>query len=179
MTARVSRRGFLKLGGLTAAIGASELVLPARNVQAEGEGPSGELLGRTTLSYEPVSILETVSALGDGDVHRFNYPDEDSPCLLIKTGQACPGGVGPDADIVAYSALCSHQGCPLSYDVEGRVLQCHCHFSIFDPELNGQMICGQATASQPRILLAYDAETDSIAAVGVEGLIYGRQANLL
>ena len=41
------------------------------------------------------------------------------------------------------------------------------------------MVTGQATEDLPRILLAYDAATDSIHAVGVDGLIYGRQSNIL
>lgn len=41
------------------------------------------------------------------------------------------------------------------------------------------MITGQATEDLPRILLRYDAEDDSITAIGVDGLIYGRQANIL
>jgi arsenite oxidase small subunit len=41
------------------------------------------------------------------------------------------------------------------------------------------MVCGQATEELPRIVLKYDAKTDAISAVGVEGLIYGRQANVL
>ena len=41
------------------------------------------------------------------------------------------------------------------------------------------MVCGQATENLPRVLLDYDAKTDTLNAVGVDGLIYGRQANVL
>jgi arsenite oxidase small subunit len=41
------------------------------------------------------------------------------------------------------------------------------------------MVCGQATENLPRIKLDYDAKTDSIHASGVDGLIYGRQSNIL
>ena len=34
-------------------------------------------------------------------------------------------------------------------------------------------------ADLPRVLLDYDAKTDTVSAVGVDGLIYGRQANIL
>ena len=40
------------------------------------------------------------------------------------------------------------------------------------------MVCGQATEDLPRIALEYDAKSDSVTAVGVDGLIYGRQANI-
>jgi arsenite oxidase small subunit len=40
-------------------------------------------------------------------------------------------------------------------------------------------VCGQATVNLPQIVLDYDAAADRISAVGVQGLIYGRVANLL
>ena len=89
------------------------------------------------------------------------------------------GGVGPNADIVAYSSLCTHMGCPVAYDGGSKTFKCGCHFSIFDPENNGQMVCGQATEDLPKIKLVYDAKTDSVNAMGVDGLIYGRQSNIL
>ena len=41
------------------------------------------------------------------------------------------------------------------------------------------MICGQATEDLPRIVLEYDAKDDRVTAVAIDGLIYGRQANVL
>jgi arsenite oxidase small subunit len=45
--------------------------------------------------------------------------------------------------------------------------------------MSGQMVCGQATEDLPMIKLSYDAKNDSVTAVGIDGLIYGRQANIL
>ena len=70
-------------------------------------------------------------------------------------------------------------GCPVTYDATEHVFKCPCHFSMFDAEKGGQMICGQATENLPRVHLEYDASAGTVAAVGVEGLIYGRQANVL
>jgi arsenite oxidase small subunit len=50
---------------------------------------------------------------------------------------------------------------------------------MFDPEKSGQMICGQATEDLPQIQLSYDEGNDTVHAVAVTGLIYGRQANVL
>jgi arsenite oxidase small subunit len=41
------------------------------------------------------------------------------------------------------------------------------------------MVCGQATENLPQIVLEYNARNDAVVAVGVEGLIYGRQSNML
>jgi arsenite oxidase small subunit len=97
----------------------------------------------------------------------------------VKTGKPVPGGVGPDADIVAYSSLCTHMGCPVNYDAAERIFKCPCHYSMFDAELSGEMICGQATENLPQIELRYNAKDGSISAVSVNGLIYGRQSNLI
>jgi arsenite oxidase small subunit len=70
-------------------------------------------------------------------------------------------------------------GCPMSYDVSAKTFKCPCHYSVFDPDNRGQMVCGQATENLPQIQLSYDAATDSVRAVGVNGLIYGRQSNIL
>ena len=41
------------------------------------------------------------------------------------------------------------------------------------------MVSGQATENLPSIVLEYNPKDDSVRAVAVEGLIYGRQSNLL
>ncbi len=50
---------------------------------------------------------------------------------------------------------------------------------MFDSEKAGQMVTGQATEDLPRILLSYDKASGDIKAVGVDGLIFGRQANVV
>jgi arsenite oxidase small subunit len=110
---------------------------------------------------------------------NFAYPDASSPCVAIRMGAPVAGGVGPNNDIVAFSSMCTHMGCPVAYDGGTKTFKCGCHFSIFDPENGGQMVCGQATEDLPRVMLDYDTKTGSITAVGIDGLIYGRQANVL
>ena len=41
------------------------------------------------------------------------------------------------------------------------------------------MVCGQATEDLPQVMLEYDANTDSVRAVAINGLLYGRQSNVL
>lgn len=161
----VTRRQFLKLSG-GAAAGAAALGI---HHPAQARYPA-------TLPY-PRQAIAKAEGLKTGVPVSFTYPDPDSPCLLIKLGERVPGGVGPEGDIVAYSALCAHKGCPLAFDPEAATLKCPCHFSIFDPAKEGQQVCGQATQNLPRIVLEY-AQGDLIA-VAVDGLIYGRQANIL
>lgn len=170
---KLSRRFFLKTGG-TAAAAAGAAVIPIQPAHAA----YSEAAGATTLNY-PKTAVAKAKGMAVNKAVTFNYPDANSPCVAVRMGHPVAGGVGPQQDIVAYSMLCTHMGCPVQYDEGTRTFKCGCHFSIFDAENAGQMVCGQATEDLPRIKLSYDAATDTVTAVGVDGLIYGRQANVL
>jgi arsenite oxidase small subunit len=173
---KLSRRIFLKSsGGAAAAVGtAGAALLP---VAAQAAPAAAGAMG-TTLNY-PKRAVGKAGAMPVNQAVSFSYPDASSPCVAIRMGAPVPGGVGPNKDIVAFSSLCTHMGCPVQYDGGTKTFKCGCHFSIFDPENGGQMVCGQATEDLPRVMLDYDAKTDSVHAVGIDGLIYGRQANIL
>ncbi len=163
---KMNRRNFIKLTGT--AVGAATL-LPVTTASA---AEAKSRIAYTTREVAKAGVLKT------GQEVNFNYPDDNSPCLLLRTGGKVPGGVGPKQDIVAFSILCTHQGCPTSYDPVARTLKCPCHYSIFDPEKAGQQVCGQGTANLPQIELEFDSGTDAVRAIGVIGLIYGRTDNI-
>lgn len=171
---KVGRRFFLKSGG-TAAAAVGAVVIP---IQAANAAAPGASAGMTTLPY-PKKAVGIAGKMPINQAVSFSYPDTSSPCYAVRMGSPVPGGVGPNADIVAYSSLCTHMGCPVNYDAGSKTFKCGCHFSMFDAEMNGQMVCGQATENLPRIKLDYDPKTDSVHASGVDGLIYGRQSNIL
>ncbi len=170
MSKKLSRRQFFKVGGMAAGAGAAAAVLTPTAAEAAE--------ARARLPYRPKS-LGAAKAMRVNEPQGFAYPDDASPCLAVKTGSPVPGGVGPDRDIVAFSVMCTHQGCPTSYDRVTRTFKCPCHFTVFDAEQAGQMVCGQAPGPLPRIVLDYDPKSDLVRAVAVDGLVYGRQANVL
>lgn len=162
----LSRRNFFKLTGLGAAAAAT----PGAFAQNAAPGNAA------ALGY-PVQAIARLDALVVNQPVDFAYPDAASACQLLRLGHAVPGGIGPQQDIVAYSILCPHMGCPTSYESSSRRYKCGCHFSVFDPEMGGQQVIGQATQDLPRVLLEL-AEDGSIRAVGMVGLVYGRQSNV-
>ena len=113
----------------------------------------------------------------DAPVSIF-YPDSASPGLLIKVGRAVDGGVGPDGDIVAFSAMCPHKGITLIYAPSDKTLNCPEHRSRFDCEKGGMQIWGHATENLAQFKLSVD-EKGNIFANGVDELIYGRISNVL
>ncbi len=173
MSERVTRRQFFKVtGGIAAGTGLGVGVIGNADAATAADA------GQSVLPYKKKAVGAAAKMAVNTPV-QFSFPDAASPCVAIKMGKRVPGGVGPDADIVAYSVLCTHMGCPTSYDQSSRAFKCACHYSTFDAEMGGQMICGQATENLPQIVLEYNAKNDSVTAVAVKGLIHGRQSNVL
>lgn len=178
----LSRREFLAWGVATGAVAASGVVIPvALLAEDETETPPGEEPPTTpaVVTIYPRVPVAAVSQLSAHSVVDFQYPTESVPASLFKLDRPAAGGVGPDDDIVAYTTLCTHMGCPLAggYNADHGVLgPCGCHFTTFDLTKRGQVVIGQATEDLPQILL--EVEGDDIFAVGTMGIAYGFRDNL-
>lgn len=162
--AGINRRKFVQLSGAGvagAAIASAAAGSPAALAQAE----------------YPAAGVAALADLEPGATVSFDYPDTDSPAMLIRMAEAVPGGAGPNRDIVAYSVLCTHKGCPVAWNAGQELLICPCHWSTFDPARSGALVIGQASQPLPRIRLR--VESGQVRAVGIDGLIYGRHTNIL
>jgi arsenite oxidase small subunit len=156
---KVSRRAVLKAGVATGAVVAL-----------------GPAFAQEEVEDYPVQNIGNANDLVVGEPVYFTYPDGQSQGILVKLGREAVAGAGPDEDIVAYSAACTHMGCGVQYR-SGRFV-CPCHNSMFDPAVNGQVYQGLATSYLPQIGLRIDNQTGDISAAFVEGLIWGRADNL-
>lgn len=155
----VSRGRFIRL----TSTGAVAAATAAATTDAESASAAG--------SHVPIG---KASAFQVGKPVGFNYPDELSPAIAVRMSHPVEGGAGPNGDIVAYSKICVHRGCPVNYDSGREIFVCPCHYSVYDASKEGEVIVGHATTSLPRIVLAYDSATGDIVATGVDGLLYGR-----
>lgn len=116
----------------------------------------------------------------------FNYPLTNEPNMLLNLASAAPNGVGPNRTLVAYSAVCQHQGGyppNISYYPPGSCdnfnggnafIHCIVHGSTYDPGLaasggGAALITGPATNPLPQVLLEWDSATDYLYAVGAVG----------
>ena len=91
-----------------------------------------------------------VIALSKLHVNRpvdFKYPLADQPNVLLDLGHEVPGGVGSKRSIVAFSTLCQHMGCPVSYSAAEREFICPCHQSGYD--YAGRVVRGPAPRNLP------------------------------
>jgi arsenite oxidase small subunit len=124
----------------------------------------------------PRATIAQLSNVRPNTPVRFEYPLQGQASVLLDLGTAVPEGVGPKQSIVAYSLLCQHMGCPVTYEASLREFVCPCHQTRYDPERLGSIIQGVAMLPLPRVLLELNDE--SVDAVGVDGLIYGYRDNL-
>lgn len=159
---QLARGRFLRLAGASGAAAAAAAGTAAPS-EARPERAAPEL---------PVAKLRD---LHPGRPVTAAYPDPKSPIIVLKLGHPVDDGVGPERDIVAYSSFCTHMGCPVTYKPERKLLACPCHFSSFDPAHGGLQVIGQASTNLPQIVL--EARGENVYAVGIRGLIWGRQSN--
>jgi len=160
---RVNRRQVLSIG--------------AASGLAAGLGSQASSPVRAQTKSMPALEIASLADLKPGTELDFNYPDDDSPAVLLAMNGPVEDGIGPDQNIVAFSALCTHKGCNVVWHENQKVLVCPCHWSSFDPAKKGRMIIGQASSGLPQITLA--VEDGKVKATGVSGLIYGRQTNVI
>lgn len=165
----MNRRQFLLTSGLTTTV-----VMVGIPGLSEAETPA-------VVSTYPRKLIGKLSELKTDEPLSFEYPDEGqyAESILVKLGTKAGGGIGPDADVVAFNYTCTHQGGPLqgTYKAADKALgPCPLHLTTFDLTRHGIFISGQAYQSLPQVLLEVDG--DDIYAVGMFGLIYGRFDNL-
>lgn len=172
-----SRRNFLKwaLG-----VGAVLVIGGIAAVTKSLWTPVGTSGGATTSVSFPRVKLANISSLALNTPVSFNYPLDDEPNVLVKVGQKATGGVGPDGDIVAFSVVCQHLGCPIAYQAPGTSPSCNpgfkasgpvgyccCHGSVYDFADGAKVIGGPAPRPEPQVTLDFDSSTGDIYAVGM------------
>ncbi len=170
----VSRRGFLLASGAGAVTMLLGDLFPGR-VLAQDEGRMVQFAGY------PRKRIASLSRMVDDTPVEFLYPDEGphSISMLLKLGRPAGGGLGPGQDLVAFNALCTHQGGLLrnAYNAEHKAAgPCPIHLTTFDLSRHGMVIAGHATQELPQVVL--DLDGDDVFAVGIIGLIYGYPSNL-
>jgi ubiquinol-cytochrome c reductase iron-sulfur subunit len=155
-------------GGACAALGVA-LLFPIRSL---GPRPGGGLKrtayagGGKRVVREDGSPVRPADLAGGGAITVWpegHTDDADAPTLLIRIR----GDQGfedrtredwvVDDDIVAYSKLCTHVGCPVGlYQSGSALLLCPCHQSTFNVLDGAKPVFGPAARSLPQLPLGLD-----------------------
>jgi Rieske Fe-S protein len=146
------------------------------------------------------------AALEAGQTYVFNYPFVTTPCFLIDLGRPVagaitlrteagesyrwPGGIGPRASLVSFSAICAHKMSHpaksvsfINYRHEAvsfrdhqrklvkreSVIFCCSEKSVYDPGQGAAVLGGPAKQPLCTILLEHDPRDDGLHAVGSYG----------
>jgi arsenite oxidase small subunit len=105
-------------------------------------GAMGRLRGVSGITHQEVKVAD-LSTLNVGQSVLFHYPDEDSPCILVRHGED---------RYSAYGQKCTHLGCPVHYKEEENEFYCPCHVGKFSVE-DGAPLAGPPRRALPTIEL--------------------------
>ena len=109
---------------------------PPSSASGSGNAVGTPVTGSTPGS--PTTIAQVNSVPTNSSV-GFTLPSNGDPGVLVHLN---------NGRFVAFDALCTHAGCPVSYDPSSQLLLCPCHGAQFDPA-KGAAVVGVGPASTP------------------------------
>ncbi len=117
--------------------------------------------GATTSSGSSAAEVGTVSQLDSAGAISFTVPTSTGnpnvvpgdPAVLLKLH---------NGSIVAFDAVCTHQGCPVEYDPQSGFLACPCHGAMFDPNNKAAVVAGPAPLPLTELPIQVDKSTGAI-----------------
>jgi thiosulfate dehydrogenase [quinone] large subunit len=133
----------LALGGITAALGRA-----VRGTKAQGRsapaglpsaGPSPSASG--SHSGGSGTVIAAAADIAVGQAKSFTDPASGNPAWVVHSAAS---------SFVAFSAVCTHAGCPVQYDPSNVQFVCPCHGGIYDAH-TGKVLQGPPPAALPAI----------------------------
>jgi Rieske Fe-S protein len=141
---RISRSQFIRLGAVLGLGSAGASIAAACGAGDSSRSREAPVTTRATDGPE-VSEGEAIvaeSKLEKGSAFPFTDAATGQPGVLVRT---------EEGELVAYSAVCTHQRCTVAYQPETQKLVCPCHGSVFDPADGAKVEVGPAQRPLPNI----------------------------
>jgi Rieske Fe-S protein len=124
----ITRRGFNKwLGFAGAAVVLGALVVYWRERKSSHQG----------------KVIAHAGEIPVGGSKIFTYPADDYPCFLLRPAEDT---------YLAFSRLCTHQACPVSYRPEEHIFECPCHGGMYSAA-SGAVLDGPPPKPLPQVIL--------------------------
>lgn len=128
LEAQIERRTFVKTGAVAGGLGVAGLA-----TGLIGKNLKGSPVAQPTASDTPFTtqtgplptgtLIAAVSNVQVGTAFKFTDPTTGMPAYLMQPATGT---------FVAYSAICTHQGCIVNDNVSNGSLDCPCHGAQFD-----------------------------------------------
>lgn len=151
-----SRRDFI--GGLTITGGAVAVGQVAINYAAPQHGAASNQVETSAKDHAqensatdnsrnaPLRLKKKQHEIEIGEAYLFHYPNERTPCLLIRLRTR---------ELVAFQQKCTHLACPVIPNFETGHFECPCHHGVFDLS-TGNVIAGPPR--RPLVRLAVNVD---------------------
>lgn len=155
----MSRKQFIRLGGALGigvagssalvACGGGESGASGSETTSGSGGSAGTTApagGTTQASSPPSTTSPTVEQGGVIVQEEFLSPNQAFSFNVAGEGGAQPAVLVhmEDGSWMAYSAVCTHAGCEVAYQLKSQQFGCPCHGSMFDPAEDGSVVQGPA-----------------------------------
>lgn len=124
--ANLERRGFMRVGIVAALAAATSVV--AKNFPKASAATTSSKAAASTGGAKIVKL----ASLPVGGSHKFTSAKQGVPAVLFRT----------KTGVFAYSAICTHEGCTVSYNGGSKKMQCPCHGAQFDPFDGAKAVAG-------------------------------------
>jgi thiosulfate dehydrogenase [quinone] large subunit len=102
------------------------------------------LTSRFTSASAAGAKIVKLSKLSVGSTYSFTTAAQGVPAIVFRTKKG----------VFAYSMICTHNGCTLSYNKNAQSLICPCHGAQFDPLNGAKVISGPAPRPLSKIKVA-------------------------
>lgn len=139
--ASLSRRQFIRIGTAVGVGAAGASVLAGCGNSGTASLPAGNTGEEERPGVRPGEVIAAADDIEPNSAVPFTNAETGQPEVLVRL---------PKGRLVAYSAVCTHQGCTVSYQPESRKLACPCHGGVFAPARDAAVVSGPPPRPLPQ-----------------------------
>ncbi len=144
-------------GTLPETVGSAPGAVSPTGTSTAPTAPAASATVAPTTSSPDGPVIATLDQVKPRHALAFQDPTTGDPAILVRLASD---------HVVAYDALCTHEGCTVGYDSASGLLLCPCHGAVFDPAHAGEVLGGPTNQPLTSLPLRIDAATGRISLQG-------------
>lgn len=138
----LSRKQFIRIGTALGIGAAGISVLASCGNTGTASLPAKTKNVGESAGVKPGEVITSESDIEPNSAVSFTNTETGQPEVLIRL---------PKGELVAYSAVCTHQRCTVAYQEQSQKLACPCHGGIFDPAKGAAVVSGPPPTPLPEV----------------------------